>query len=447
MNRLAKNSIAAGLTTLLVTTGLSFSAFGADPIVAQSNSSAVTATGITEIVDTGICEVSSTGTPTVGSGAMCGSDLTTQGVSLFSQNASTDLDGQNGTSTASSSAAPIDIPALTTIDLSTVTDDLEAFDSETILEPVLGTLTDGILGDILLDQVLQPILTAIQTSVLDPILAQVQDALPVSAEIGEVASTCTAVPGSATATSSVAGVDILLTVGDQDITVLSIPVSVDTTPNAQLVGEVAPQQIVDDLLDGVEASLNASLDGLAAPLAAIVDTIQTQVVSTVLDAIGPALLEPVGDALGDAGILTATVNKQTPTPVEDSVEVTALSLDVLDGTATLDLGRASCGPNGVVVVNNDDTNADNQADAVADADANADAVADADANGTPAPPAASIADADSAADADVAASLPNAGAPNLLPFFLLGIALLAFGLAVLLNERRRLGLPSSNDIV
>ncbi len=50
-----------------------------------------------------------------------------------------------------------------------------------------------------------------------------------------------------------------------------------------------------------------------------------------------------------------------------------------------------------------------------------------------------IADADSAADADASTTLPDAGAGNLLPFFLLGLALLAFGLGVLLNERRRLG--------
>jgi hypothetical protein len=49
-----------------------------------------------------------------------------------------------------------------------------------------------------------------------------------------------------------------------------------------------------------------------------------------------------------------------------------------------------------------------------------------------------VADADAQADADVTTTLPSTGAPNLLPFWLLGIALLLFGGAVLLNEKRRL---------
>ncbi|RYJ03271.1 MAG: LPXTG cell wall anchor domain-containing protein, partial [Actinomycetales bacterium] len=41
-------------------------------------------------------------------------------------------------------------------------------------------------------------------------------------------------------------------------------------------------------------------------------------------------------------------------------------------------------------------------------------------------------------DADVTTSLPNTGASaNLMPFWLLGLALVAFGGAVLVNERRR----------
>jgi hypothetical protein len=49
-----------------------------------------------------------------------------------------------------------------------------------------------------------------------------------------------------------------------------------------------------------------------------------------------------------------------------------------------------------------------------------------------------VADSDAQADADVTTTLPSTGAPNLLPFWLLGIALLLFGGAVLLNEKRRL---------
>ena len=207
------------------------------------------------------------------------------------------------------------------------------------------------------------------------------------------------------------------------------------------------RQLVDGALDGVEATLNESLNGVLGLLALLLDTVQQQIVSAIMDQIGPNLLDPLGDAL--VPILTGTVNKQV-TGTDGSVEVTALSLAVAGETATLDLARSSCGPNSVRQVA-DDTNADEIADADVDADADADvdAVADADADAdedADGSTTGAIADADSAADADASATLPDAGAPNLLPFFLLGLALLGFGLAVLLNERRRLGLPGSNNL-
>ena len=72
------------------------------------------------------------------------------------------------------------------------------------------------------------------------------------------------------------------------------------------------------------------------------------------------------------------------------------------------------------------------ADAQADADAIADAASDAQAD--------AVADADAQADADVTTTLPSTGAPNLLPFWLLGLGLVLFGAAVLINERRRMSL-------
>ena len=61
-------------------------------------------------------------------------------------------------------------------------------------------------------------------------------------------------------------------------------------------------------------------------------------------------------------------------------------------------------------------------------DADAD-VTDADGN--------SVSDAES--DADVMATLPDTGAPNMLPLIILALALIALGTGILLNEKRRLG--------
>ena len=430
MKKLARNTLALGTATLIVTAGLSFSANAADPIVAQANSSAVTATGITGIVDSEECSVASTGPATVGTDPICGTGLSTSGVNAFAQTASTDLDGTKGTSTAAASVAPIDIAALTTIDPSTLGADLDAINTGTILDDILAGL-DPITGP-LFELALTPLLSGIQDAALAPVLAALQDALPVSVEIGAVSSTCSAIAGATpTMSSEVAGINILIELAPGNV--ITVPVTLDTSANAALVGSVAPKEIVDGLLVGIEDTLRTSLGGALGTLADLVPTIQDLLVDAVLVQLGP-VLDAVGDAL--VPILDGTVNKQVTNP-DGSVEVTALELNVLGTTATLDLARSSCGPNANVVVDqvaaaaaaadDADAPADN-ADAISDADVDANADADADA----------VADADAQADADVTTTLPATGAPNLLPFWLLGIALLLFGAAVLLNEKRRL---------
>ncbi|MGJ9421658.1 hypothetical protein [Aeromicrobium sp. CF3.5] len=502
MNRLAKNSIAAGLTTLLVTTGLSFSAFGADSSTGQSDASALTATGFADLIDTGICEAMSTNGASTGTGT-CGTGLATQGTGTFNQNAST---GDGGTSAAAAEVESVDIDGLTTIDLGTIPTDLQNIDTSTALDdivralfgggddgggggglPDLGDLfpggLDGLgLGDLSPEQldflndlglgdlsesdvqnlsdILQPILDPLQDNAVDPIAEAFDDALPVSIEIGAVTSQCTAQAGqNATGTSSIAGIDIVIELGDSGDTDIRIPVTIQTDPNSDLIGSIALTQISDGITQGLEDSLNTSFDGEAGPLADLVGQVQDQVIAEILDQ-ADVILEPLSDAV--APLFEGTVNKQVVGDDGESIEVTALDLTILglEGAgdffgdnseaapagANLQIARVSCGPNGAAQVDNDDDgNADVDGPVADGTNADADAVADADANddGTP---VASIADADSAADADVQASLPNAGAPNLLPFFLLGIALLAFGLAVLLNERRRLGLPSSDNL-
>ena len=140
MNKLARNTLALGTATLIVTAGLSFSANGADKIVAQGEASAITATGLTQIVDTTECRVESTGAPTNGTGPVCDIGLRTQGVGVFGQNAFTGLDGDKGTSTALAAVAPINIPTLKTIDLSTIPTDLSTIDTGTVLDPLIGGL-------------------------------------------------------------------------------------------------------------------------------------------------------------------------------------------------------------------------------------------------------------------------------------------------------------------
>jgi len=132
--------------------------------------------------------------------------------------------------------------------------------------------------------------------------------------------------------------------------------------------------------------------------------------------------------------------------VGDYYRTSALKINVLSSTLNVDLAASEAAvvaapatdqAAAAVAADDDDSDAPaDNADSVADADANADANADADAdNGDDSD---TVADADAQADADVTTTLPSTGAPNLLPFWLLGIALLLFGGAVLVNEKRRL---------
>lgn len=441
MNKLARNTLALGTATLIVTAGLSFSANGADKVVAQAEASAITATGVTGIIDSKVCTVTSTGPATPQGNGICGTGLSVSNgaVGAIDQNASTGLNGTNGTSTASSRVASVSIPALTKLDVSGVQASLGAINTGTILDDIVKGLDPVVTGP-LFTTLLTPLLTAIQNAAIAPITTALQANLPVNVEIGAVSSKCE-LPSATPMTSSVAGINVRVTlpapVGD-----IVVPVALNTTPNAALIGPAAPQQLVDGVLDGLEASLNTSLNGVLGPLAAVVGTVQQQLVDAILAQLGPALLAPLGNALKP--VLDGTVNKQVTNP-DGSVEVTALDLKVLGTTATAAIARSKCGPNSAVVVTTppptkttptptkstptkDSDDSDSQADSDADGTTPVNNVDDSD----------TIADADAQADADVTTTLPSTGAPNLLPFWLLGIALLLFGGAVLLNEKRRL---------
>lgn len=433
MNKLARNTLALGTATLIVTAGLSFSANGADPIVARANSSAITASGITQIINSGQCTAESSGPDTSGSG-ICGTGL---GVSqpvaaTFNQTASTTLDGKNGKSKADAEIANVGINALTAIDLSNLARDVGTIQTGTILDTLIGTLEPLVLRP-LFQSLLTPLLTAVQTNVLTPVLTSLQGALPVAVNVAGVTSTCQAIAGQpTTGNGNVAGLNITVDLpGNNDVVV---KVALPTSPNSPVVGSISAQEIVNGLVTSVQATLASTLtatigstltDPLLLPL---IGQVNTALLAPLTKALGDALLNPVGQAIKP--ILDGTFNKQVKA-ADGSLEVTALDLNVLGNAAKLALGRTKCGPNAAVVVNTPTptpTPKPTSAVAADDSDAAADAAADAD----------TVADADAAADADVTTTLPATGAPNLLPFWLLGIALLMFGAAVLLNEKRRL---------
>ncbi len=455
-NKLAKNSLAVGLVTLIVTAGLSFSANGADDPVSQATASAVKGTGplFNPVLDGGECDaVFPTGTAT----GDCGNGLDTPGIDAYSQNATASA---AGASHADATVAPIDIAPLgPSLDLTKIVDGLANINSSVVLDAILKPL--GLTAQ-QLSLVLGPVDDALQDA-----LGTIDGVLPISLKTGTISSTCDATPGAASGSSTVA--PLTLTVGTGDAAI-NVPLNVSTTPNSDLIisdaaAESAAKQIVDDAIDGVIASLNTSLGGALDFLNLVLPTIKQDVVGALFNAIQQPLLNPIGQAIKP--LVSGQVNVQDPvSPTTGAISVTALHLELLGAANSLDLGKVTCGPNAGPAADADtqqdsDTNADAQqdsdtnADAQQDSDTNADAQEDSDTQEDSDVQADTVADSDedtdadaavdsdsdsdtnADADADVNDTLPDTGAPNLAPLWILGLAFVVFGSAILVNEKRR----------
>lgn len=331
--RVLRFGVIIGATTL--------SAFTIAPAFAATNdtggadSSASTGTGsLFQLLDTDACTAT---TPSATGTGRCGNGLSLNNqINAFSQNATAP---SGGTSTADASVAPIDIADFTAIDLTGIVDGLAAINTGTVLDDVIGPLSQT-----LKDQ-LAPLLTGAVGDLDDALqdaLGQVEANLPLSIQIGAVESDCTATadPLRATGDSTVADIDLVVELGDQQI---HVPITAGTAPNSNLlVG--APQDLVNGIIAGLEDTFTDSLGGALAPLNLILSSLQTQVTDKIFDALEPTLLQSLADALEP--LIAGTVNKQVPVSPSSTgeIEVTALELRLL-GTNVLDLARSHCGPN------------------------------------------------------------------------------------------------------
>jgi hypothetical protein len=318
------------------------SAFATAPTFAATNdtggadSSASTGTGLFNLLDTDACTSSApsgTGTGRCGDGL----NLNNQ-IAAFDQNAS---GATNGTSSADASVAPIDITNLgTSLDLTGVLDGVFDIDSGTVLDDVINGLNAGPLKT-LLQQIENQLVAPIDDALQDA-LAAVTEALPLGLQVGAVESSCTATaePKQATGTSHVAGLDLLVHLGNE---VIHVPIELGTSPNSNLLVD-APQQLVDGLILGITDTLTDSLGGSLSGINVLLSGAVQPIVDQLLDQLEPSLLQPLSDAL--QSIVAGTVNKQVPVSpsATGEIEVTALELKLF-GDNVLDLGRSHCGPN------------------------------------------------------------------------------------------------------
>jgi hypothetical protein len=337
----------AGACALAITlVGLAAAPASAAATVARASASAAVVTVGGTPTDSGTYTVTNDGTreTTTGSNrpvvsALIGQPLVSAGV--LAQDATTQTSGRSAACAglAGDGAGVVavgDGQCLTpggTLALSAGTLDLSH------LQIVQSTVLQG------LDQQVQ---TALQP-VLDPVVAGLQAGLQTGLRqlgdpglfvgLGAVQSRCTAAPGTADGSATLADVGAYAQVGGRRVDLLALPVN--PAPNTKVTTDLSDVALAVE--DALRSQLSNALDGSLGALGAAVDraAVLNNVVANIGSQLGPL----------DANVLSGTLNKQVR-PSAGSIEVTALDLDVLPAAATsgpkplaLQLGRSTCGPN------------------------------------------------------------------------------------------------------
>jgi hypothetical protein len=355
----AKVGLVLAGASALVVMGMAGPAAAVHDGQAHAEGSAATGTGIfdpvAQLIQTGICEADFVnGGPETTTGP-CTSSIAvnpTQDVTRF---ATANVAG-NGAATSSAEGGAADVNVIDLQDelnIEALLDNLAATNQgASAIGPILAAI--GQVGNVLLGNTLAPVLD----QVLDPILEGLDSALPLSLELGAVLARCNATASTATASSEVADLSLLVDVPN----VQQIPVVFQTpvTAHSDLVMD-APQQLVDGILTGIRNSL-LSAPGILQPILLIlnnlVTNVQTQVLDPLLATLRPTLLSGLSDLLdpivnGEVNHVTTPVasNDHTfknlqagPWSAPDEIALTALSLTVL-GSNTLSVGTVHCGDN------------------------------------------------------------------------------------------------------
>ena len=344
---------AAALTGAAALTALSLAPAVGATVVSRANASAATVTvagsgggsGTYAATNDGSRE-STSGTSRPPIGVLTGQSIINAGVLAQEATARTDstsaacagLAGnggsvaQAGSSQCLSPGTPLQA-TLGNLDLSKI--QLAADDS--VLAP-LDTATAP-LTDPVKQQLLKP---------LDDALAQAQAQLGnagLTATLGAVEGRCTAGPGTASGSANLVSTRVDLNLAGKTTTLVTLPAR--PAPNTHLTTSLS--SVATLVLGTLRADLNTAFDGAGAPLNAVLDPVQTQVVDNVLKQ-ADGQLAPL-----EKNVLDLTLNKQVR-PTADSIQVTALDASVLPAAAPvtgsdlahLTIGHVECGPSGRV---------------------------------------------------------------------------------------------------
>jgi hypothetical protein len=198
---------------------------------------------------------------------------------------------------------------------------------------------------------LNPVLEPILGQLTAPISAGLESALgplELGGTFGTVQAFCNATPGSATGRANIADTTLGFTFAEQSVNVATLPVN--PPPNTHVLTDL--RVVVTAILDAVRTDLDESLNGAGAPLNALPEALQDEVVDTLIAEVAPQL------APLEENVLDVVLNKQTHSPA-NSIQVTAIDLQLLPAAAKfidgpllgLEIANVTCGPNGRVTDN------------------------------------------------------------------------------------------------
>ncbi len=171
----------------------------------------------------------------------------------------------------------------------------------------------------------------------------------ITGTLGAVEGRCTASPGTASGTANIVDSKLILDLAGQKLVLANLPAH--PAPNTDVPIHLDAATAV--ILGAVKTQLTTMLaadgaTGPLAPLGALPDALQDQVITAIVNATREQLLTPLSD-----NVLKLTLNKQVR-PTKDSIRVNAIDLQVLPAAkaqlgaslASAQIGNVVCGPSG-----------------------------------------------------------------------------------------------------
>lgn len=243
------------------------------------------------------------------------------------------------------------------INISPATVDLTGLNLSNLITTSGGTsLLDSILGQAVVSQLSNALLPQVESalsSALGQALATLQ--LGLNLKLNAISSQCSAVPGSATGDSSVAGAKLVLTLPSiGDVTILDLgQYGVHPPANTHVLTNLS--SVINAVNASLQNELATILNGQLAPLTSQLGSLLNQVISAVNTNLITALQQQLAPI--EQNLLDITLNKQSGIGT-DHIDVTALDLQVLpaakafvgDSLVHLTIGHVTCGPNARLAV-------------------------------------------------------------------------------------------------